>query len=575
MGIAPFLLAGALLQLPATTPPFELKLPEDYSSFVRVDAPDGETWVSLRKDESAQFELRHFLLATPGARADLVAANLRTERWEPLMRGFGSEIKAWQGEWAGLPAAGHRIDYVYQDRSQVILQRLVVEDDHLVIGTWEGQRGALAAAKSALDSFALPVSWRAKQVASVDKELGLGPSAVIPPALGHFEVEVDATDPSWAEIGVRVQFQPLQAIDPKEPTWLLPPNATLDHASATEVRYRINLLDEQGLPVSQAGITPGPGCLAAFGPGWLAMPAWLATEDGRFSAPEVTLSVIRPAHLTALSDVAIDKVWAVPGNAEGVFHGTLFVTRNGGGSWPIFSLGFYEEQVIGERLLRLRRSADSPTPERAIRALDDLTRTGTQLWPAANPAWTTMTFPGAGDGVFPELIVFDEANRWLRDPVDGDWIDGSRRAGLARKLGFLWFGRQIAGRGHGAVFLDASLSEYIAWRLLEASGATRDAKAMRQFWIDTEQAAPPLPRPLSLMPLEDLTGAKRLMTRGALVWKAIEDRAGRAALDRILNQRLQRGGSWTTEDLRNALEAGTKREWTDWFHQHVYGRARP
>jgi aminopeptidase N len=65
------------------------------------------------------------------------------------------------------------------------------------------------------------------------------------------------------------------------------------------------------------------------------------------------------------------------------------------------------------------------------------------------------------------------------------------------------------------------------------------------------------------------------MTRGALVWKAIEDRAGRANLDRILNQHLQRGGSWTTEDLRNALEAGTEREWTDWFRQHVYGRTLP
>lgn len=575
MGIAPFLLAGALLQSPATTPPFELQLPEDYSGFVRVDAADGESWVALRKDESAQFELRHFLLATPGARADLVAANLRTERWEPLMRGFGSEIKPWEGSWAGMKAAGHRIDYVYQDRSQVIVQRLLVDDDHLVIGTWEGQRNALAAASRALDSFQLPASWRASKVAQFDEERGLGNSATPPPALGHFDVEVDATDATWAEIGVRVQFRPLQATDPEEPEWLLPAHAILDHSSATEVRYRISLLSADGLPVPRAGLTPGPGCLAAFSPGWLAMPAWLATEDGRFAAPKVTLSVIRPAHLTALSDVAIDSVWAVPGNAEGVFHGTRFEPRAGGGSWPIFSLGFYDEQVITERLLRLRRSAESPTPERAIRALDELTRTGTQLWPAANPAWTVLTFPGAGDGVFPELIVLDEANRWLRDPVDGEWIDGNRRTGLARKLGFLWFGRQVAGRGHGAVFLDAALSEYIAWRLLEAAGATREAKAMRQFWIDSEQTAGPLPRPLSLMPLEDLTGARRLMTRGGLVWKAIEDRAGRAALDRILNQRLQRGGSWTTEDLRDALEAGTEREWTDWFRQHVYGRALP
>lgn len=571
MGIAPLLLAGALLQAPATTtPPFQLDLPAGYPGFSRVDTPDGPSWVSLREDQAAQFELRHFRLAALGARADLVAANIRKERWEPLMRGFGSEIKAWEGSWAGLTAAGHRIDYIYQDRSQTIIQRLLVDDDHLVIGTWEGDRASSSVAEKALHSFVLPAAWRGEKAPAFDEERGLGTTAEPLPPLGHYAVTIDATDPSWEQVGVTIEFTPAEGRKRAGKDWLLPDGAQLDEATPTSVRYRLGFVDEEGVLVARDGITPGPSCLAGLTPGWLAMPADLASADGRFPAPAVTLTLRSVPHLTALSDVRTANTWL-----EENTRVTEFERREGGASWPVFALGFYDFQAIDERPLALRRSAESPTPERPVRLLNALSETASKIWPAANSTWSILTFPAAGDAVYPGLLVLDEGNRWLRDPLDAAWIDGSRRAGLARKLGYLWFGRQLAGRGHGAVFLEASLSEYAAWRLLEASGATADAKAMQRFWIETEQAAPPLPRPLSLMPREDLTGARRLMTRGALVWKGIEDRAGRAVLDRILNERLARGGHWTTEDLRSALEAATDRDWGDWFRQHVYGRAQP
>ena len=571
MGIAPLLLAGALLQTPApTSAPFELELPDGYPAFQRADLPDGPAWVSLRETPPAQFELRHFLLAAPGARADLVAANLRRERWEPLMRGFGSEIKPWEGRWAGLAAAGHRIDYVYQDRSQTIVQRLIVEDDHLVIGTWEGDRRSAAAAEQALDSFVLPASWRPDKAPQFDEQRGLGPTADPLPPIGHFAVAIDATDPSWEQVGFTIEFTPADGRDPSDAQWRLPDGAVVDEATPTRVRYRLSFVDEEGKLLPRAGITPGPSCLAGLAPGWLALPASLASADGRYAAPAVSLTVRSVPHLTALSDVRTARTFL-----EEQIRVTEFVRRRGGGAWPIFALGYYQFEAVDERRVAIRRSAESPSPERPIRLLDTLTKTGVQLWSSAQPEWSVMTFPGAGDAVLGSVLVLDEGNRWLRDPLDAEWIDGSRRAGLARKLGYFWFGRQLAGRGHGAVFLEASLSEYAAWRLLEASGATRDAKAMQRLWIEAEQSAGPLPRPLSLMPREDLAGARRLMTRGALVWKAIEDRAGRATLDRILEERLARGGDWTTEDLRSALEASTDREWGDWFRQHVYGRALP
>ncbi|MCH2101592.1 MAG: hypothetical protein MK209_06690, partial [Planctomycetes bacterium] len=209
MGIAPLLLAGALLQAPApTTPPFQLELPTGYPGFMRVETPDGPVWVSLREDQHAQFEIRHFLLAAPAARADLVAANIRKERCEPLMRGFGNEIKVWEGSWAGLTAAGHRIDYVFQDRSQTIIQRLLVDDDHLVVGTWEGDRPSSITAEKALHSFVLPEAWRAKKIPVFDEERGLGITAEPLAPLGHFAVSIDATDPSWEQVGFTLEFTP-------------------------------------------------------------------------------------------------------------------------------------------------------------------------------------------------------------------------------------------------------------------------------------------------------------------------------------------------------------------------------
>lgn len=569
MGIAPLLLAGALVQSPAE-PPFSFELPKGYQAFVRAATPESETWVALRSDEAAQFEVRHFRLASPGARADLVAENLRKERWEPLMQGFGSEIVPWEGRWAGLPAAGHRIDYVYQDRSQTLVQRLVVDDDHLVIATWEGDRASSPPALAALDGFEIPAAWRAKPAPSFDEEQGLGPTATPPAPLGHFAVEVDATDGRWEQVGIRIRWTPADGREAKDDLWRVPVDALIDARTPTEIRYRLSFVDEEGVMVPKHGITPGASCLAGLAPGWLALPASQATEDGRYAPPEVTLTVRSVAHLGALSDVAVADQQV----AENV-RTTTFARRAGGETWPVFAIGFFEFQVVEERRVAVRRSAEAPTVERTIRGLVELAEVGQQLWKSADQDWSILTFPGAGDLVLEDLMVLDEGNRWLRDPLDGEWIDGSRRAGLARKLAYLWFGRQLAGRGHGAVFLDASLSEYAAWRVLEASGATRDAKAMQAFWIEAEQEAPALPRPLSRMPREDLAGARRLMTRGALVWKAIEDRAGRAVLDRILEDRLARGGSWTTEDLRADLEAATKRDWHDWFRQHVYGRARP
>lgn len=562
------LLLGAVAQ--QATAPFDFELPDGYPAFQAVDTPDGRAWVALHPDGDAQFELRHFLLASPGARADLVAENLRKERWEPLMRDYGHDIVPWEGAWGGLPAAGHRIDFVLGERARVLVQRIAVDHDHLVIATWEGGNDRSAQALTALNAFTIPSAWRSEAAPRIDEDHGIGPHAEAPPVIGHIRARVDARDPVFRTVDFRLRFEPADDEPVRVGGWRLPPGAELVEESPDAVHYRVSLWAEDGSMTPQAGLLPGPSCLSGTGVTWLAMPAAYATEDGRYAAPDLTLEMLVPPHLMALTDVPAAERERLEDAQRFVF-----ARRPGGGSWPIFVVGQYEFEEVAEHVVALRRSAESPSFRRPVRFLAELTRAAATWLPAADTAWSALTFPGAGDLVLDDLLVFDEANRWFRDPLEASWLDGTRRTGLARKIGYQVFGRQLAGRGHGAVFLEGSLSEYAAWRLLEATGRSDEADAMLAFWIDNEQQQGELPRPLTRMPREDLAGARRLMSRGGLVWKAIEARAGRDKLDAVLRARVDGGGTWTTEDLRADLERVTEKDWLDWFRRHVYGRMLP
>jgi len=550
--------------------PFQVELAEGYPAFKQVDSGQGETWVSLRADEKAQLEVRRLEIAAAGALPESIAENLRRGRWQPLLQGLGHKIKNWTGNWADLPAAGHRIDYVTGEDARVVIQRLAVADVFLYIATWEGGLADSPAGSAALDSVKFNAEWLPAPPPKRDESRGLGPLAIAPPPSGHMYARVDASQPGFGTVRFELRYDPEGGPAPTSKDWMLPAGAQLIESTELTVSYKVELYDEESNPTPHAGMIAGASCLSGFGATWLGMPASLAGSDGRFAAPSVSMSVLSPSFLQTLSDVPSSKSWV-----EDQARVTEFARRRGGGSWPIFAIGYYEVQEVGARKLAVRRSATAVSSRGALEFLDRATTVAQRWLPAANTEWSALTFPGAGDQVFPGLFVFDEANRWFQDPVDGPWIDGNRRAGLARKVGYLLFGRQLPGRGQGQAFLEASLSEYAAWRILEAGGFTAEADAMVEFWIENERLSGDLKRPLTLLPWEELTGPRRLMSRGAMVWRALEARAGRAKLDKVLNARLAAGASWTTEDLRADLEAATEREWLPWFDQHVYGRILP
>jgi hypothetical protein len=96
-----------------------------------------------------------------------------------------------------------------------------------------------------------------------------------------------------------------------------------------------------------------------------------------------------------------------------------------------------------------------------------------------------------------------------------------------------------------------------------------------QWWLARERQLPNLRIPLSLIPRGDLKGARRLLSRGALTWLAIEKKASRPVLDKILLSLAQHRPLWNTELLRGRLEIETKGKWQGFFANHIYGIQMP
>ena len=179
------------------------------------------------------------------------------------------------------------------------------------------------------------------------------------------------------------------------------------------------------------------------------------------------------------------------------------------------------------------------------------------------------------DRSLPGVLLLDEEAGWLDRPLDSVVQGVTLRTGLARRLGAHAFSVRLRGVGSASPWLSLALGEYAAARLLEAAGQAAEAEALRAWWAEREAALGELPEPLSLLPWADLTGPRWLLCRGPRVWEALEREAGREILDRVLDARLQGGGTWTTEDLRRDLEAPTGRSLEAWFRTHVYGRIPP
>ena len=185
--------------------------------------------------------------------------------------------------------------------------------------------------------------------------------------------------------------------------------------------------------------------------------------------------------------------------------------------------------------------------------------------------FTVSSFPYSGDRLFSGLLVFDEQRGWFDAPMDTSIDSFSRRVHLARILCEYRFGIESTGRGSAKMFLTRSLAEYLAQQLLEGAGYDDEAKSMSDFWKLNESNAGGLPQALSLTPVNDLYGARRLLSYGAIVWANIASKLGTEDFNELCRQIYSKPAYSADELLKMLMQASPDNDWSKYFQQHVFG----
>jgi len=469
------------------------------------------------------------------------------------------------------------IQYQRERAAITVLQRIAIQGDSMTSVLWEGPTAGQSHAASILDAFVMPQAWLSIPAPKVDIYRGLGPHAEAPLFPGKLEVEVFL--PAFQEdayITVRTTYTPGLGPTPNQNfTWQLPAGALAqkqeDDLGGRRVVYRIPMGEDSGFGAAY-GITRLEGQeFSALNPLWLALPSPVLGMKN-VQPPAWKLSVTHLANLEALSTHVVSKSFDEINKAII----TEFEAVPAGVAWPFFLIGDFRLRQTAGRNWHLRLNSNATLEEDAMREIVRLHKVLDQWMPGVSEHWTVASFAWIGDRVMPGLLVLDEQRGWFGAPVDSAYEGLSRRTGLAKLLCQEPFAVRSHARGSAALFLESSLAEYAAWRVLEAAGNQADADALLASWQLHEQQMGLLPLPLSLIEVGDLYGPRRLLSFGPLVWRAIEKNCGRAAFDAILRQQLQSQSWWSTADLEAALQtAKPAYAWDKFFRQHVYGRTLP
>ena len=574
IGLLTALVLASAQQAPAL--PFQFDLPEGYGAFEEsVEGPGS--WISTRKDEGANFRVRHYALNAMGAIPSAVAQKFREDMWAPRLQGIEHSFEAWSGKMDSIDAAGWVITYQHGRNSMTILERIAIQGDSMTTVLWEGPSAGHVSASQYLDAFSIPEAWQALPAPEQDIYRGLGPTANAPMFPGSLELDVFLHSFAVDEyFTVRMTYVPsLAPVASQDFSWILPAGAIeqeqVDNLGGRRVVYRVPLDHASGLGAPY-GITRLEGQeFSALNPLWLAMPSPAASMPN-VQPPAWKMSITHLANLEALSTSITRKRFDDVNKAIV----TEFDGLSAGIAWPFFLIGDYELRQTRSQNWHLRLDSKATLEEDAMLEIMRLRKVLDAWLPRNNTHWEMASFPWIGDRVMPGLLVLDEQREWFSSPVDSK-LDGiSRRTALARLLCQEPFGARLHGRGSAALFLETSLAEYAAWRLLVAAGNPSDAEALRQSWIRQEQLAGKLPLPLSMLEIGDLYGPRRLLSFGPLVWQSIEAHCGREALDAILREKLAAGNLWSTQDLEVALnQANPDVDWNAFFLKHVYGRHLP
>jgi hypothetical protein len=121
------------------------------------------------------------------------------------------------------------------------------------------------------------------------------------------------------------------------------------------------------------------------------------------------------------------------------------------------------------------------------------------------------------------------------------------------------------------LFLTRSLAEYLAQQLLKKTGYEDEAKSMSDFWQLNENNSGSLPQALSLTPIYDLYGARRLLSFGSIVWQDIANRLGAKKFNDLCKQIYSKPAYSADDLLKMLLQVAPDNDWRKYFQRHVFG----
>jgi len=560
-------------------PPFRFDLPAGYAAFTSPPEYPG-WWIANHQGGAAAFTVRHQLIEAAGAQADRLAEQRRRDYWTPSLAQLAATIDPWSGSLGGAPAAGNVVRFSVQEQERVVVERFQIHLDHLIALTWEGAPEGFERAKQSLDAFVPPPAWRP---APLELDVGRGGGLEPLRSPGHFQITFDAaTKEPGRQVWVTVLFQAAPWLAERGSLrWRVPGEPELVELEldqgACKLEYPLvheadpHKAHELGMAMDRASLA------TAQVSRWLAAPVLdeLAEQPGRaVTPPSWQLDAWVPAHTSALSAEMAESTRL---DKEAMAKLFRFPLVESGRGWPFVVMAPLSRTEIAGLSLFKRTGAKSRDADAPVRMLARLQAALQHRFPEASGDWVVTSFPETGDRVLPGLLLLDEERGWLRQAVDQSWgAEGAtRRSGLAELVVSRAFGLQLRGSGSAAPFLEASLAAYLGQVLLADLGYEDEAAALLAGWQRHDREAGQLPAPLSLLPRADLLGPQRLLGRGPLVWRAIAERAGDQAFHTALRRFLKRGGFWTTEGLRQALEQATGDSWEEFFRLHVYGRKAP
>ena len=563
--------------------PFTMDLPESYGAF-ETDPQRAGTWSATRADDLGKVSVGRFDLGVPGAQLDAVLEDIANRQWRPSLANLPeASLERWSGTLSGLPAGGWEITYRYNESMMAVTQQVAITGNYLILMDWSGPAAGREGMKPYLQSLQLPPDWLPEPTPTVDPARGLS-GDLHSPFPGTLSIALDLRNLEEEErIDVLVTYHGGAAAEsseeePQALDWRLPPAARRLEANPGDgpfdVRYQLNIGESHNYG-NAYGITRLPGdSFAALDPLWIALPMTLVQSEELYAPPAWSLTVYHSAHLRCMTAQPV-----LTNFQEDTGIMTSAMTQlEAGQAWPFLVMAQYQQRREQDGTWWLRLDAKARTPKEALKARRALVETAQELWGEV-PEFTLASFPYVGDRVLPGLLLLDEQRGWFDKPIDGQLDDAPRLVQLARLIAQQRFGARLRGEGTAAQFLERSLAEFATVRLLEQvewPDAAEMAEELRQSWREREESAGQLPLPLSLIPVDDLYGARRLLSFGPLVWAEIEARMGQEAFDHMLRERTAAPSRWSCADLERELkQRAPDVDWEPFLRASLYGRDLP